>query len=511
MTVHVPPPMANLQAGDQAMTWHGVSYAIFATDRGSFLYDRASNACVPIHAGSQLIIDDYLRDRSDTTRNRFKGVIGEDELLAALEQLDTLSRHGLLRESQQDDPSSLCQAKELEKILASPCRHLTLNVTDQCNLRCTYCIYSGRFSEERTHGSRQMSWEVARQSLDYFLSYSHPDQRLTLYGGEPLLNWDLVSQCIAYVRRTRNRPHIPIQLTTNLIRLSSEQATFVVENNVNLQVSLDGPEEMHDSARLLAGGGGSHALVLRGIKRLMELDGEYCRTRLKINCTCSSDRSVHELFMYFSAHPFTDIDVSVSCVRTPDGEKDITSHEAWSAWQKQLDDLIPEYFSLIRAGKPFNYRMFRNFFETVYVRLARRPLAQASASHLLKKQCIPGVNGIFVDAGGKYFACENFAHPENCIGSVETGVELEKSRRLLTKFTAISAEMCSGCWALRLCTLCFLHSLDQGEISKKKMLKNCEIERKRILKAFERFILIWEHEPEPFHSHEFSLHSAVMK
>jgi uncharacterized protein len=493
------------------MVGHDVIYTLFTIKNDSYLYDRASNVCVPIDAASSMILDSYLCDGSDATRDRFEEILEKNELPTAIEHLDLLRHHGMLRETTLDDPSSLCHNEELENILASACRHLTLNVTDQCNLRCAYCVYSGQFPEERSHGARQMSWEVARKSLDHFLSQNHPDQRLTFYGGEPLLNWDLVRQCVDYVRRTKDRVYLPIHLTTNLIGLSDSQAAFLIDNDVHLQVSLDGPEVIHNSARWLAGGGGSHALVLNGVERLVTRNAEYCTDRLKINCTCSDTANVQELFTYFSAYPFSDLEVSVSCVRTPEGEKDITSDETWFAWQRQLDALIPEYYALMRMGKPVNHKLFNNFFESVFVRLAKRPLTPATTSHVLKKQCIPGINGIFVDTGGTYFSCENFAHSENSIGSVETGVELEKAQRLLAKFVGISAEICTKCWASRLCSLCFLHSLDRGAISRETMLRSCNFERRKIITAFERFMLIWGLEPEEFQLNEFSLHSAVEK
>lgn len=104
-------------------------------------------------------------------------------------------------------------------------KQMTLGVTNQCNLRCKYCVYSGNFKNFRTHSNKCMSLEIAVKSIDYFLKHISKTENykfLTFYGGEPLLNFDLISQVINYVK-SKSNANIYYSITTNGTLLDEEK------------------------------------------------------------------------------------------------------------------------------------------------------------------------------------------------------------------------------------------------------------------------------------------------
>ncbi len=82
------------------------------------------------------------------------------------------------------------------------CQLLTLQVTQQCNLRCEYCAYSGIY-DNRTHSNKRMSFETAKKSIDFFLDHSRDSESIAFgfYGGEPLLEASLIEKCIDYINK----------------------------------------------------------------------------------------------------------------------------------------------------------------------------------------------------------------------------------------------------------------------------------------------------------------------
>jgi sulfatase maturation enzyme AslB (radical SAM superfamily) len=160
--------------------------------------------------------------------------------------------------------------------------NLLLIVTDACNLRCTYCIFSGNYDEFHTYRPARMSWDTARRAVDHFLALNEappframPDRKLDIvfFGGEPLLESELMRQVVAYARaRERDHYWIYFSATTNLTVLPDELAHFCVENGIGLDVSLDGPEPVHDLYRRDAAGRGSFAAVRRNLEKLHRID-----------------------------------------------------------------------------------------------------------------------------------------------------------------------------------------------------------------------------------------------
>ncbi|MGB9802323.1 MAG: radical SAM protein [Desulfofundulus sp.] len=136
---------------------------------------------------------------------------------------------------------------------------LVLLVTGDCNLRCVYCYARGGESK------RHMSWEVARQAVDYAAARS-PSFKIQFSGGEPLLNLPLVKEVAAYVRS--RRLSVKLQLQTNGTLVTPAVARELKSLGVALGVSLDGRPEVNDRLRPLAGGGGSTLAVIRGLQNL---------------------------------------------------------------------------------------------------------------------------------------------------------------------------------------------------------------------------------------------------
>jgi len=162
---------------------------------------------------------------------------------------------------------------------------LYLIVATSCNLRCAYCLYnSSQSGSLAANSGKLMKEDVAEQAIRLFANKtlannrSSPDywECITFYGGEPLLNFDCLQKTVEYVRQLQGKEkiwkNVRFVVNTNGTLLTKEIASFFKRENIEVQVSIDGPEEVHDAVRMFHSGKGSFASVISGLE-LMRSSG----------------------------------------------------------------------------------------------------------------------------------------------------------------------------------------------------------------------------------------------
>jgi MoaA/NifB/PqqE/SkfB family radical SAM enzyme len=157
-----------------------------------------------------------------------------------------------------------------------PLQTLVVNVTNQCNLACTYCYEYGEDKIVDTENGKQpkfMSEETAREAVEFALreSRDNPHAHITFFGGETLMNFNVLKSTIGYARRRAAEAgkDIDFSLTTNATLLRPEIIEFLATERVGVTISIDGPEEMQDKFRVFSNGAGSYAMAAPKIKALL--------------------------------------------------------------------------------------------------------------------------------------------------------------------------------------------------------------------------------------------------
>ena len=198
------------------------------------------------------------RDREDVTR---------PELEECYDQLLALKDAGKLFTEDTFAP----MAGELKARTSGVIKALCLHVAHTCNLNCSYCFASqGRYQGDRA----LMSFEVGKRAMDFLIENSGTRRNLEVdfFGGEPLMNWDVVKQVVAYAREQEklHDKNFRFTLTTNGVLLNDEIMEFCNKEMANVVLSIDGRKEVHDKMRPFRKGAGSYDLIVPKFQKFAE-------------------------------------------------------------------------------------------------------------------------------------------------------------------------------------------------------------------------------------------------
>ena len=199
------------------------------------------------------------------TVNHFQGVYAENDVREALEELNELIEAGQLFTEDIYEPY-VKDFKKRETVVKALCLH----IAHDCNLACKYC-----FAEEgEYHGRRAlMSFEVGKKALDFLIAHSGSRRNLEVdfFGGEPLMNFDVVKRIVAYGReleKTHNKK-FRFTITTNCYDVPADAPDFCDREMHNVVLSLDGRKNVHDAVRPVHGGGGSYDRAVENARKLV--------------------------------------------------------------------------------------------------------------------------------------------------------------------------------------------------------------------------------------------------
>jgi uncharacterized Fe-S cluster-containing radical SAM superfamily protein len=250
---------------------------------------------------------------------------------------------------------------------------LTLSVTERCNLRCRYCVYSGGYPGRRTHGLDDMSWETAKAALDYFLQ-SMADAEwpkfVTFYGGEPWLNARLIQASIAYV--SAKAPYVQFHTTTNGTLLTDDLADYLAAHDVKIRVSLDGPREVHDRNRVAADGTGSFERIWANLTRLRERHGDYYQASVSFEATIADPSDAERVVDFFLSYPSVFAAGRVKLARMAPGHRAYDRRERGE--RTGLGRLEQRFLSKLTTGEAGASEtvLLRTLFEPPYLTIHRR-------------------------------------------------------------------------------------------------------------------------------------------
>ena len=344
---------------------------------------------------------------------------------------------------------------------------LCLHIAHDCNLACRYC-----FAEEgEYHGRRAlMSLEVGKKALDFLIANSGSRRNLEVdfFGGEPLMNWQVVKDLVAYGREQEkiHNKNFRFTLTTNGVLLDDEVMEFCNKEMGNVVLSIDGRKEVHDFMRPFRKGAGSYDLIVPKFQKFAESrnqDNYYVRgTFTHYNLDFAAD-VLHLADLGFKQ-------ISVEPVVAPPTEDYAIREEDLPIIFEQYDLLAKEMIKRHKEGRGFNFFHFM-------IDLTGGPCVYKRLSG-----CGSGTEYLAVTPWGDFYPCHQFVgNEEFLLGNVDEGIVRTDLTCDFKKCNVYSKKECSSCFARFYCSGgCAANSYNfTGKINDVYEI-GCKMQQKRI-------------------------------
>ena len=403
------------------------------------------NIVLDVPSGSVHVVDDVMYDLlsayqetgSMETAMQKMSDDGRDtsEIREAAEEIEELKQEGMLFTDEPYAPSVEAFSERPSVVKA-----LCLHVAHDCNLACRYC-----FAEEgEYHGRRAlMDFETGKRALDFLVANSGSRRNLEVdfFGGEPLMNWEVVKQLTAYGRSIEEKfdKHFRFTITTNGVLLNDEVMEFCNREMDNVVMSIDGRKEVHDRMRPFRKGAGSYDLVLPKFRKFAESRKKlglkyYVRgTYTRWNTDFAAD------VLHLADCGFDQI--SVEPVVAPKEEPYALREEDIPVLMEQYDILAREMVKREMEGNGFNFFHFMIDLTggpCVYKRLAG---------------CGSGSEYLAVTPWGDFYPCHQFVGNEKfLLGNVDEGIVNRDIVQEFKKVNVYSKPECSRCFARFYCS-----------------------------------------------------------
>ena len=366
----------------------------------------------------------------------------------------------------------------LSTLLDRKVSQITLQLTQQCNFRCSYCIYScDKNTRQRTHSDKQMSIETAKRAVDFLWEHSvdSPSVNVGFYGGEPLLKFDLISEVAEYAKSKFEGKQLTFNMTTNGSLLSPSIIDFLAKNDLNLLISLDGPKSIHDKNRKFKNGAGTFDLVLKNIRQLKERHPEYWET-VHYSMVVDPRNDFEEISSICNYDEIKPENILFTIV---DEEYDGHTAEFSEKYVEQIEyQIFLAYLSYwgIYQGESLSPLIKSKIDSAMADRYKIEIMSPIHTVDAPSGPCLPGIQRLFADVNGNLFPCERVSETSSLmnIGDIYSGFDLEKALRILN-ISQLTPDECKACWCFRLCGQCAKKAdIGNDEFSKEARLHFCQ-------------------------------------
>ena len=358
-------------------------------------------------------------------------------------------------------------ADKLKEKTSGVVKALCLHVAHTCNLNCSYCFAS----QGKYHGDRAvMSYEVGKRALDFLIENSGSRRNLEVdfFGGEPLLNFDVVKQLVAYARSIEGErgKNFRFTLTTNGVLIDDDVIDFANREMSNVVLSLDGRKEIHDRFRVDYAGNGSFDKIVPKFQKLVESRGGknyYMRgTFTHANPDFLEDIKVM-LDLGFN-------ELSMEPVVCAAGDPAELTDEDNVKVMKQYEKLAELMLERRREGRPFTFYHYM-------IDLKGGPCIYKRISG-----CGSGTEYMAVTPWGDLYPCHQFVGNEKYrLGDVWVGVTNETAQNEFASCNVYARPECRDCWARLYCSGgCAANAYHATGSVRGVYKKGCELFKKRM-------------------------------
>ena len=386
------------------------------------------------------IIADFERKSRETLLEEMKSKylgqdgITEEDLSECYDQVVALKESGKLFTPDTFQP----MAGELKQKTSGVIKALCLHVAHTCNLNCSYCFAS----QGKYHGERAvMSFEVGKRALDFLIEHSGSRRNLEVdfFGGEPLMNFDVVKELVAYARSVEKEKgkNFRFTLTTNGVQIDDDVIEFANREMSNVVLSLDGRKEIHDRYRVDYAGNGSWERVVPKFQMLVEARGGK-NYYMRGTFTHANPDFLKDIQVMLDLG-FTELSME-PVVCAPGDPSELTAEDL-PIVLKQYEELAELMIARRREGRPFTFYHYM-------IDLSGGPCIYKRISG-----CGSGTEYMAVTPWGDLYPCHQFVGEEKfCLGNIWDGVTNHTIQEDFASCNVYARPDCADCWAKLYCS-----------------------------------------------------------
>lgn len=396
-------------------------------------------------SGSVHLVDDIAYDLIEkfisTPKNELVDEIAhkypsedKSEIALCYDEIEALKASGSLFAEDNFEPL----APKLKERSAGIVKALCLHIAHSCNLNCSYCFAS----QGKYHGERAlMSYEVGKQALDFLVAHSGTRRNLEVdfFGGEPLINFDVVKRLVAYARsiEKEHNKNFRFTLTTNGMLIDDDVIEFANKEMSNVVLSLDGRKEVHDRFRVDYAGNGSYDKIVPLFQKLVKARDNK-NYYMRGTFTHHNPDFLNDIKAMLDLG-FTELSME-PVVCAPDDPSALTEEDL-PIVLKQYEELAELLIEHRKQGKPFTFYHYM-------IDLKGGPCIYKRVSG-----CGSGTEYMAVTPWGDLYPCHQFVGEEKFkLGNVYDGVTATNVQNEFASTNVYSRPECRDCWAKLYCS-----------------------------------------------------------
>ena len=374
--------------------------------------------------------DEIVKHILDTYKNE---EITEQDVLDCIEDVKSLENAGKLYTPDTYEGMAF-DFKNRNTVIKALCLH----VAHTCNLNCSYCFAS----QGKYHGERAlMSFEVGKRALDFLIENSGTRHNLEVdfFGGEPLMNWNVVKELVAYARvqeKIHNK-NFRFTLTTNGVLVDDEVIDFCNKEMSNVVLSLDGRPEVHDRLRVDYMGRGSYDLIVPKFQEFVKRRGGK-NYYMRGTFTHNNIDFTNDIF-HMADLGFTELSME-PVVCSPEDASALTQEDLPILFD-QYEILAKEMIKRKKEGRPFTFYHYM-------LDLTHGPCIYKRISG-----CGSGTEYMAVTPTGELYPCHQFVgDTKYLLGNIWDGVTNKDVQNEFKLCNAYARPECNDCWAKLYCS-----------------------------------------------------------
>lgn len=428
------------------------------------------NIVLDVNSGSVHVVDNLCYDLISMYENNDKETIMNElgmkyidkEIEEAFFEVEELKNAGQLF-TEDIYRQYITDFKKRKTVVKALCLH----IAHDCNLACKYCFAGkGEYNGEKA----MMSLEVGKKAIDFLIENSGNRRNLEVdfFGGEPLMNWEVVKEIVRYGRSKEKEfnKNFRFTLTTNGVLLNDEVMEFANKEMSNVVLSLDGRKEVNDRMRPFRNGKGSYDVIVPKFQKMAESRNQtnyYVRGTFTHDNLDFSEDVIHYADLGFKQ-------MSMEPVVGEDDERYAIKEEDLPKIMEEYDKLAREYIKRYKEGRGFNFFHFM-------IDLQQGPCVAKRLSG-----CGSGTEYLSVTPWGDLYPCHQFVgQDEFLLGNVFDGIKRQDICDEFKMCNVYAKDKCSECFARYYCSGgCAANSYKfHGSITDAYDI-GCEMQRKRI-------------------------------